>query len=103
MSYFRHLLFSAIIINSFFIGSAHALLVDWEESPYNTAAFGALTSFLGDNLDYTGMSIDPSHKLLSDPGGRDITFGDNDGIKFSNGVLLKDPGALPSDGGDGGP
>jgi hypothetical protein len=57
---------------------------------------------LGNNLDYTGMSIDDSHKLLSDPGGRDITCGDNDGLKCSNGVLLKVPDALPRGGGDGG-
>lgn len=80
MKNFRHLLTAAVIVNACFISSAHALVVDFEE--FN-AIEGLEDVFLRTNTNLEGAN--PTHRLIGQ------SFGDNDGITFSGGVLLQDP------------
>ena len=81
MNYFRHLLFAAIISSAFFVSSAQALVVDFEEFDN----IGLLDVFLGGNINLEAANA--THRLM----GAGQPFGNFGGITFSGGVLLQDP------------
>ncbi len=84
MNNFRKLFSAAIIVNAFFVSSAHALVVDFEE--YDQ--IGLQNNFLGNNINLNTANL--THRLIGQ------SFGNNDGITFSGGVMLQNP--LNSDG-----
>ena len=85
MNNIRRLLSTAILINTFFVCSAHALVVDFENYGMNedgTGGIGLLDVFLLGNTNLN--SANSTHRLIGQ------TFG-NGGITFSGGVLLEKP------------
>ncbi|MDW3094236.1 MAG: hypothetical protein R8G33_01040 [Gammaproteobacteria bacterium] len=80
MNRFRNLVSATILLGALCVGSAHALVVDFEE--FNNV--GLINRFVDANIDYDLINS-PTHILE----GR--SFGATGGITFSGGVLLQDP------------